>query len=96
MIYRYVKKQKNAKREVNILDMTLNFAHRMVMPAPLEQELVNYVQTRAQMLSGITVLQLQKIAYMLAERNNSTMPESWKQDKLASALSNYASNRSFS
>lgn len=87
MMHRYVKKQKNAEEEANIPDMTPNFAHRMVMPAALEQQLVNYVQTRADMLSGVTVLQLREMAYLLAERNNLTMPESWKRDKLAGPLS---------
>ena len=96
-MHRYVKKQrKNADKEFDERQMTPNFAHRMVMPLALEQQLVDHVKRRAEMLSGVTVIQLRDMAYQLAEKNNLSMPEWWKRDKLAGVLSNYASNLSFS
>ncbi|GFN74832.1 transposase [Plakobranchus ocellatus] len=56
--------------------------HRLVFSEAMEKQLVEYLITASKIFHGLTMEELQELAFELAEANNPSMPETWKANSI--------------
>lgn len=81
-ISRYVNKAKAASTLEDVRFYP-KYNSRQVFTLEQEKLLSDYAEVSANMLYGITITQLAKLAYETAARNNIRMPENWETNKRA-------------